>query len=97
MRLCRAFLGFFGSDLLFIDKASWFSSINLKPGMANAERENYTRHFFVPKEFVTKVSGLLPIISPDKDCIFVVEGELAVVRNGFKFSNFVKVGKAGRQ
>ena len=80
-------LGFWDSRLLFIDKKSWLSSIDLEMEMSNGKRQRYTRHFFVPNDFVAKEPRVLPIVSRDKDAIFAMEGELAVVRNGLKFQS----------
>ena len=100
LELCdcvKHFLGLSGSRLLFIDKASWLSSTDLKAEMTNGSREKYTRHFFVPNEFVANETGVLPIVTRDKDVVFAVEGELAIVHNGLKFQNVTRVGEIGRK
>ena len=93
----KYFLGVSGSRLMFVDNASWLSSADLKVSTPLYPKGEYTRHFFVPNEFVTRETGILPMISLDKDVIFGVEGELAVVRNGLKFQKTAKLGEVGRK
>ena len=98
--LCKCvkyFLGLSENLLLFIDKASWLSSADLKVGTVAGARGEYTRHFFVPNEFVARETGILPILTSEKDVVFAVEGELAIVRNGLKFRNVTKLGELGRR
>lgn len=100
LNLCdyiKYFLGFSGNRLLFIDNASWLSSVDLKMGTTTGPRGEYTRHFFAPNEFVAKETGILPMLSPDKDAVFAVEGELAIIRNGLKFHNVTRVGEIKRE
>ena len=98
--LCKCvkyFLGLSGNSFLFIDNASWLSSVDLKVGTVAGARGEYTRHFFVPNEFVARETGILPIITPEKDVIFAVEGALAIVKNGLKFQNVTRLGEVGRR
>jgi WD40 repeat protein len=100
LNLCdyvKYFLGLSGNRLLFIDNASWLSSVDLKMGTTTGPRGEYTRHFFAPNEFVAKETGILPMLSPDKDVIFAVEGELAIIRNGLKFHHVTRVGEIKRE
>ncbi len=93
----KYFLGLSGNRLLFIDNASWLSSVDLKVGITTGALGNYMRHFFVPNEFVARETGVLPILSPDKDVVFAVEGEIAIVRNGLKFQSVARVGEVRRK
>jgi WD40 repeat protein len=93
----KYFLGLSGSRLLFIDGASWLSSVELNIGISTGAAREYTRHFFVPNEFMARETGILPVLSPDKDIIFAVDGELAVVKNGLKFQNVMKMSDDGRK
>ena len=98
--LCKCvkyFLGLSGNLLMFIDNASWLSSVDLKANVTADAREEYTRHFFVPNEFVARETGILPILTSEKDVVFAVEGELAIVRNGLKFRNVTRLGEVGRR
>jgi hypothetical protein len=93
----KYFLELSGSRLLFIDSASWLSSVDLNTGVTTGAAGEYTRHFFVPNEFVAREAGILPVLSPDKDVVFAADGELAVVRNGLKFRNVRKTSDDGRK
>jgi hypothetical protein len=85
LRECiKYFLGLSSNRLLFIDSVSWLSSAELNTGTTPGAEAEYTRHFLVPNEFVPRETGILLIPSPDKDAVFAVGGELAVVRNGLK-------------
>ena len=93
----KYFLGASGNRLLFIDNASWLSSVDLKAGSTTGTSGEYTRYFFVPNEFVDRETDVLPILSPDKDVVFAVDGELAIVRNGLKFRNVSRLSEVGRK
>jgi WD40 repeat protein len=93
----KYFIGLSSNRLLFVDSESWLSSVELNGETTTGGTGEYTRHFFVPNEFVVREAGILPVLSPDKDVIFAVEGELAVVRNGLKFQSVVKVGEVERK
>jgi WD40 repeat protein len=93
----KYFLELSGSRLLFIDSVSWLSSVDLNTGVTTGDAGEYTRHFFVPNEFVARETGILPVLSPDKDVVFVTEGELAVVRNGLKFQTVARMSDGGRK
>lgn len=94
----KYFLDLSGGRLLFIDSTSWLSSVDLNTNISAGAAGEYTRHFFVPNEFVARETGILPVLSLDKDVIFAAEGgELAVVRNGLKFRNVAKMSGDGRK
>lgn len=81
---CKHFLGFsdFTKSFVFIHQDSWFSSVDV-PGI---QEMRYTRHFFVPKDYLTSSEGILPMKTVDDDLVFSGHGELVSVRNGMKFS-----------
>ena len=66
-------------------------------GITAGTRREYTRHFFVPNEFVAREAGVLRMLSPGKDMVFAVEGELVIVRNGLKFQSVTRLGEVGRK
>lgn len=67
--------------IIFLHNNSWVSSVGSK-GLA----ENwYTQHFFVPNEYVSTSSQVLPVKTVDDNIVFCLHGELAVVKNGLNF------------
>lgn len=81
-KLCKHFLGFVGTttDLLFLDQDSWLSSISL----LSLGEKRYTRHFFVPNDFLS--AEVLPVKTADNDIVFCLHGELISVTKGMQFS-----------
>lgn len=67
--------------IIFLHNNSWISSVGSK-GLA----ENwYTQHFFVPNEYVSTSSQVLPVRTVDDNIVFCLHSELAVVKNGLNF------------
>ena len=82
-RRCKHFLGFSRTDasLLFLGKDSWVSSIRLRS--LNGTR--FTRHFFVPNDFLPSDFDVVPTKTAQDDIVFSQNGELIAVKNGLKF------------
>jgi hypothetical protein len=49
-------------------------------------KESVKRHFFIPLEFLGGNEGSLGSMSGEGNVVFVKEGEVAVVREGLKWS-----------
>ncbi|KAK7931320.1 hypothetical protein PG985_002032 [Apiospora marii] len=77
------FIGVNESDgtLVFLHQNSWVSSVDL----VNPDFDKYVQHFFVPSEFVTNSSDVLPVKTADGSVAFCVYDRLACVGNGLKF------------
>ena len=67
--------------LVFLKRNSWVSSIDL----SSVSKTDDIQHFFVPSEFVTKSSNILPMQTADDKFVFCLYDKLAVVKNGLKF------------
>lgn len=65
----------------FLHQNSWICSAVLK----NLAEKRYIQHFFVPDEYITTSSDVLPIQTADGDFVFCLHERLVVVRNGLKF------------
>jgi hypothetical protein len=83
----KYFIGVDSSRLVFIDRDSWLSSVDL----VSYSGKEYIRHFYVPHEVVTGNTGVVAVLTAAGDIAFVRDGELAVVRNGMKFHNVVEI------
>ncbi|KAB5572683.1 NACHT and WD domain protein [Coniochaeta sp. 2T2.1] len=79
---CLHFLGI-GSDdkLVFLNKSSWVCTVRLK----DLQHRQYSRHFFVPNEYVTTSNDVLPIQTVDGDVVFTLYDKVAVIKNGLKY------------
>jgi WD40 repeat protein len=80
---CMHFLGISRADnrLVFLHRNSWVSSIDL----CSLDKKEYTQHFFVPSEFVTNSSDILPMQTADDCFAFCLYDKLAIVKNGLIF------------
>ncbi|KAI0425000.1 NACHT and WD domain protein [Xylaria sp. FL1042] len=76
------------SRLLFLHKSSWVCSVNLS---ALADK-HYTRHFFVPNEFTTRVRDIHPLPTRDGSLIFAFHDKFASIKNGLVFQERVIQG-----
>jgi WD40 repeat protein len=83
----KYFIGISSSDLVFIDRESWLSSVDLHKFNGN----EYTRHFYVPNEVFAGNTGVTAVLTATGDVAFAKEGELGVVRSGRKFRKVVKI------
>ncbi|KAI0839441.1 NACHT and WD domain protein [Hypoxylon sp. FL0890] len=68
-------------SLVFLHRDSWLCSIDI----GNTLARQFSRHFFVPNEYVPSNHPVLPIKSADDNIVFCLHGELAIVKNGLKF------------
>ncbi|KAK8856979.1 WD40 repeat-like protein [Apiospora arundinis] len=70
-------------QLMVMGHDSWLYTVDL----SNTASGTYTRHFYVPDEFVTQDGSgeVVPIRTVDDDVVFTLHGELAIVKNGTKF------------
>ncbi|KAH6684471.1 NACHT and WD domain protein [Halenospora varia] len=87
---CMHILGISRADnsLVFLHRNSWVSSINL----SSSEQRKHTQHFFVPSEFVTNSSNVLPIQTVDDNFVFCLYDKLAIMKNGLKFKEVKALG-----
>lgn len=83
----KYFIGVANLRLVFIDRDSWLSSVDL---VSYAGKE-YIRHFYVPHEVVTGNTGVMAVLTAMGDISFAREGDLAIVRNGMKFQRAVEI------
>ncbi|KAI0107919.1 NACHT and WD domain protein [Hypoxylon sp. NC0597] len=64
---------------VFLHGDGWVSSIDIKNIMAR----KFSRHFFVPNEYLIPSSHpVLPVKSADDNIIFCLHSELAIIKNG---------------
>ncbi|KAK7997445.1 hypothetical protein PG989_005485 [Apiospora arundinis] len=86
---CEYFIGFDRrlkpEAFVFLDHNSWLSSITLD----SLESKRYTRHFFVPNEYVSSMHAeyhvVRPVATAEDDVVFCLYGELVIVKNGLQF------------
>ncbi|KAK7959701.1 uncharacterized protein PG986_004555 [Apiospora aurea] len=89
LKACHCFIGVVRKSkperLMFIDQNSWLSSISVD----NRDTEIYTRHFFVPNEYVSSIHAeyhaVRPVATADSDVVFCLYGELGIIKNGLQF------------
>ncbi|KAI1455463.1 NACHT and WD domain protein [Annulohypoxylon moriforme] len=66
---------------VFLHRDSWLCSLDL----GNMITRQFSRHFFVPNEYIPSSYRVVPIKSVEDNFVFCLHGELAVVKNGLKF------------
>lgn len=76
------------SKLIFLDGDLWVCSMPLKEG----SRHSYTRHFFIPDDWLTGNQILLTQITPQWDCILARKDTIVVIKRGFRYEENVEMG-----
>lgn len=76
-------IGSFGPKLIFIDQQNWVSSVELGS-------DQYARHFCIPFDWLSGGDLMVEVTQPL--VVFARKNELAVVRNGFAFAEYVSIG-----
>ncbi|KAK0671576.1 hypothetical protein QBC41DRAFT_55118 [Cercophora samala] len=90
-----------GSKLVFLDSNSWVCSTTL-PGneMASGQRKShdingqplsYTRHFFIPYDWLSGVRHMIGGIARGQDVVFAKDNDLAIVKGGLDFEERVDI------
>lgn len=72
-------------NFMFVDGGSWLSSLDPRH---LARGKSYTRHFFVPNEYIStryEEEKVQPVMTADDDVVFCLYGELVIMKNGLKF------------
>ncbi|KAK8013149.1 hypothetical protein PG991_009420 [Apiospora marii] len=92
---CKHFVGVSprSKRCVFLNQDSWMSSIKL----GDRSSANYDRHFFVPAEFLSSKTQILPLLASDDSIVFCLHGELAIVKNSLTFSETLKLQPSGIQ
>lgn len=70
-------------NFFFVDQDSWLCSVDA----ADLTEGRYTRHFFVPEDYLSAAHQVKPVRTPDDDFVFSREGGLTVIGNGLKFAD----------
>ncbi len=80
---CKRFVGFCSrrKSFVFVHCNSWLSSIDL----TGLKAEQYTRHFFVPADYLSCDAGVCPVKTADDSIVFCLHGDIISLRNGLKF------------
>ena len=73
-------IGKTGNRLIFLDKSLWVCSL-----VANASRERYSRHFFIPDDWLNASQMLLSRITAQGDCVFARKDAVVVVKRGLRY------------
>lgn len=75
-----------GNRLLFLRKDSWVCSLPL-----DGETPRYAQHFFVPHEYTTTNSDILPIQTSGDDFVFCLFDTVAIFKHGLRFQEYIDV------
>lgn len=81
----RCMLGLHGSRMFLLNRQLWVCSIDLD----THDGISYTRHFFVPNDFLGGDVKVLGLITPDRNIAFAKDGELALIKGGLDFEDIV--------
>lgn len=77
-------IGTLGSKLLFLDHHLWVCSLNLVE-----QKGKFSRHFFLPDEWVTTSRKLLCQVTSQGSVVFVRHDAIAMVHRGLKFEEVI--------
>jgi len=87
--IIKHFLGTFEHSIVFLDHHLWVCSIDLASlslTRGDDVKELVKKHFFIPLEFLGGNEGNMGSLSRKGDVVFPKEGEVAVARDGLKWS-----------
>ncbi|KAK8022596.1 hypothetical protein PG993_013363 [Apiospora rasikravindrae] len=86
---CKYFVGVSSRRkcCVFLHHNSWMGSVKL----GDRSFSNYDRHFFVPAEFLSSKTQILPLLASDDSIVFCLHGELAIVKNSLAFSETLRI------
>lgn len=84
----RCVLGAVDSKLIFLDRKLWVSSIDF----TIFSGQTYTRHFFIPNDFLGGDAVILALVTPNRRVVFAKDGELVVIEGGLDFEEVVEIG-----
>ncbi|RAR03116.1 nacht and wd domain-containing protein [Stemphylium lycopersici] len=90
--IIKHFLGIFEHTIVFLDHKLWVCSLDLEAVPRKTVdhglnvQEMVKRHFFVPMEFLGGNEGNMGSVTAQGHVVFPKEGEVAVVRDGLKWS-----------
>ncbi|KAH0562634.1 hypothetical protein GP486_002685 [Trichoglossum hirsutum] len=73
-------IGVYGQSLVFLHSSRWICSADLE----TLNVDNYTRHFFIPADWLSTNVGLMIEVSANGDIIFVKREEVAVIKQGLE-------------
>ena len=90
MRL-RHIAGSLGTKLVFLEVNGWISSIDLK----NTAAASYSRHFFVPSDWLSSAGELIFQLTAKGNFIFVKGDEIAVIKNRLEYTQTVPISRVG--
>ncbi|KAL9591797.1 MAG: hypothetical protein Q9179_007362 [Wetmoreana sp. 5 TL-2023] len=82
-----------GKQLVFLDIRSWICSVDLE---SLATRMVYSRHFFVPYDWFAGTRDILCTVI-GQDVVLVRNGDVAVVKGGLEFVEFVDLHGSGER
>ncbi|GAP85781.2 putative NACHT and WD domain protein [Rosellinia necatrix] len=74
--------------LLFLDDESWVASVNLQDVAEGLT--SYTRHFFVPYEWLLGVRSM-PVVISQREVVIARNDDLVVIKGGLDFAETVTV------
>ncbi|KAI1501012.1 WD40-repeat-containing domain protein [Biscogniauxia marginata] len=80
---CKHFIGFVerSKNFVFLDHDSWLCSVDL-PSLTKGL---YSRHFFVPSEYISTTHKVMPVQTADDSYVFCLHGGIVIVKNGLNF------------
>lgn len=76
------------SRIIFFDQGLWVCSMPVKDG----SKQDYTRHFFIPHDWLNASQILLTQITSQGDCVLARKDTIIVIKRGFRYEEHVDVG-----
>lgn len=67
------------SELVFLDKNLWISTIDIEKPITE-----YTRHFFIPHDWMTNNEDMNIQVTPQKDIVFLKRDKLVLMKRGLR-------------
>jgi len=81
-------IGHVGSKLAFLDHSFWVCSMHIN----NGSKQGYSRHFFIPDDWINASQQVLLQITSQGDCVLARKDALVVIKRGLRYEEFIPFG-----
>ena len=89
----RHILGAAGANLVFLDVNGWVCSIDLTDITASF----YSRHFFIPSDWLSSAGELIFQLTPKNHCVFVKGNEIVIIKKRWDSAQITPISRVGSQ
>ena len=85
----RHIVGVVGANLVFLDLNGWVCSVDL----TDTASSFYSRHFFIPSDWLSSVGDLIFQLTPKNNCVFVKNNEIVIIKKRWDQAQMVPISR----